>query len=116
MRLFGKVAIAAMTLSVCSCALAGRRTPNTPAAQTEARPARIPDSVPEKVAAQRAASGPQLQLEAEDDRWGIAAAQERKRLEEQRQATPVRTTPGTGSIGVAPAPKAPKAPAATPRP
>ena len=39
---------------------------------------RIPDSVAEKSAAQRSASGG-LQLEAEDQRWGIEAAKERKR-------------------------------------
>ena len=41
-------------------------------------PVRIRDSVGEKSAAQRSASGG-LQLEAEDQRWGIEAAKERKR-------------------------------------
>jgi hypothetical protein len=41
-------------------------------------PARIRDSVAEKSAAQRSASGG-LQLEEEDQRWGIEAAKERKR-------------------------------------
>lgn len=116
MRHVGKLAIAGTALLLASCARPGRPPPATPAAQTEGRPARIPDSVPEKVAAQRAASGPQLQLEAEDDRWGIEAAQERKRLEEQRQTTPVRPPTGSGSIGVPPSPNAPTPPGATPRP
>ena len=119
MRIVGKAGIAGMALSALflgSCARAGARPAASPAAQAEGRPPRIPDSAPEKIAAQRAASGPQLQLEAEDDRWGIEAAQERKRLEEQQQATPVRTPNASGSIGVSPAPAAPKPPAATPRP
>lgn len=47
---------------------------------------RIRDSAPEKAAAQRAAT-PGLNLEEEDDRWGISAAQERKRhLDDQDDA------------------------------
>jgi hypothetical protein len=44
----------------------------------EARaPARIGDSIPERSAALRAATGPDP--EASDDRWGLEAAAERKR-------------------------------------
>ncbi|HVZ72888.1 MAG TPA: hypothetical protein VHJ20_10980 [Polyangia bacterium] len=39
---------------------------------------RIPDSVPERRAAQRAATP---ELEAEDERWGISAAEERSRAD-----------------------------------
>lgn len=46
---------------------------------------RIKDSAPEKIAAQRAAT-PGLALEAEDDRWGLTAAAERKRAQDDRKA------------------------------
>lgn len=116
-RLAGKIALVGAALLALSCARPGRPPPATPTAEGEARPARIPDSVPERVAAQRAASGTQLQLEAEDERWGIEAAQERKRLEEQRkQASPTPTPAGSGSMGIAPPANAPKPPAAPPRP
>ena len=50
-------------------------------ASSPARPsqgsARIKDTVPERVAAQRAAQK-DLNLEGEDERWGIEAARERK--------------------------------------
>jgi hypothetical protein len=51
-------------------------------------PARIKDSAPEKLAAQRAAT-PGLGLEREDERWGFEAAREQRRLADQRkQANP----------------------------
>lgn len=40
-------------------------------------PPRIKDTAPEKIAAQRAALS-NLNLEAEDQRWGVEAARERK--------------------------------------
>jgi len=52
-------------------------TTNKPRAEVPP-PTRIRDSVAEKSAAQRSASGG-LQLEDEDQRWGIEAAKERKR-------------------------------------
>ncbi len=36
----------------------------------------MPDSAPEKIAAQRAATG--LHLEEDDERWGLVAARQRK--------------------------------------
>ena len=36
------------------------------------------DPVPAKIASQRAAAAPSLSLEAEDQRWGIEAARERR--------------------------------------
>lgn len=48
----------------------------TPSPQAQ-RPARIKDTVPERVAAQRDAQK-DLNLEGEDERWGIEAARERK--------------------------------------
>ena len=42
------------------------------------------DSAPEKIAAQRAAT-PGLQLERDDDRWGLEAARERRRAAEQKK-------------------------------
>jgi len=52
----------------------------------------VPDSAPEKVAAQRAATG--LRLEEDDERWGILAARERKQ----------RTEPKNGQPPIPPAP------------
>jgi len=49
---------------------------SAPASQPQ-RPARIKDTVPERAAAQRAAQK-DLNLEGEDQRWGIEAARERK--------------------------------------
>jgi hypothetical protein len=43
------------------------------------------DPVPAKIASQRAATAPSLNLEAEDERWGIEAAR-------ARRATPHATT------------------------
>ena len=47
---------------------------------------RVPDSAPEKVAAQRAATG--LRLEEDDERWGIVAARERKQRAEPKNGQP----------------------------
>jgi len=41
-------------------------------------PARVKDSAPEKIAAQRAAI-PGLNLEQDDQRWGVEATRDRKR-------------------------------------
>lgn len=66
--------------------------------------ARIKDSVFEKAAALRSASGG-LQLEQEDERWGIEAAKERKRRSEAARAAqsgsgaaPTRTPTGPVDI------------------
>ena len=47
---------------------------------------RAPDSAPEKVAAQRAAAPHSVQLEPDDERWGIEAARERKRQQDAAKA------------------------------
>jgi hypothetical protein len=56
-----------------------------------APPPRLKDSAPERAASQRA-SARNMNLEEEDQRWGIAAAQERKRQEKQK-AEPAATLP-----------------------
>jgi len=75
-----------MTLS---CATAPKRA--------ESSPPRMKDSAPEKVAAQRAGAAHELQLEQDDERWGIEAARERKR--QQEEAKPPQK-PGEGKKGV----------------
>jgi len=55
-------------------------------------PARIQDSAPEKVAAQRAAARG-LDLEADDARWGVEAAQERKRADRKQPPAAQATQP-----------------------
>ena len=63
------------------------------------RPARIKHTVPERAAAQRAAQK-DLNLEGEDERWGIEAARERKAR--------ARTDNGAGSSApAAPSPSGP---------
>lgn len=52
-----------------------------PAPETASAP-RLKDSAPEKVAAQQAATP---ELEAEDARWGITAAKERKRVSDEQR-------------------------------
>ncbi|HXJ21278.1 MAG TPA: hypothetical protein VMT03_13695 [Polyangia bacterium] len=68
-----RFALAGVLLSACAS------SPKRPAEQ----PQRVPDSAPDRIAAQRAAAG--LQLEEEDERWGIEAARERKQRQEPRQ-------------------------------
>src|SRR3954464_6817582 len=55
-----------------------------PHAQPQAA-ARMRDSAPEKIAAQRSAT-PNLGLEADDQRWGVEAARERRRQADERTA------------------------------
>jgi hypothetical protein len=57
-------------------------------------PPRVKDSAPEKIAAQRAASGG-LQLDREDERWGIEAAQERKRIAAEKKQAQTSAAPAT---------------------
>jgi hypothetical protein len=76
-----------MTLVLClGLGLAGA-CGTTPRPESRSA-ARIKDSAPEKVAAQRSA-GPGLGLEADEQRWGIEAARERRRrqLEAERAAS-----------------------------
>jgi len=71
------VLIGALSLFV-SCATAPRRS--------ETAPPRMKDSASEKVAAQRAAAPHSVQLEQDDERWGIEAARERKRQQDEAKA------------------------------
>lgn len=79
---------------------------SSPKPRAEASPPRTKDSAPDKVAAQRSAN-PQLGLEAEDERWGISAAQERKADQKANQAPAGTTASGTGRVDVAPTAPAP---------
>jgi hypothetical protein len=74
-----------MGTALAASACAGRPRTETVTAQ------RLKDSAPEKRAALRAAT-PGLDLEAEDERWGIEAAKERKRTRDP-QATAIQPTP-----------------------
>lgn len=69
--------LAGAMLLVMSCASAPR---------TSTSPPRMKDSAPEKVAAQRAAAPHSVQLEQDDERWGIDAARERKRQQDAAKA------------------------------
>jgi hypothetical protein len=69
--------LAGALLVVASCAGAPKRA---------ASPPRMKDSASEKVAAQRAAAPHSVQLEADDERWGIDAARERKRQQDEAKA------------------------------
>jgi hypothetical protein len=69
-----RVLAGALLLAV-SCASAPRTSPP-----------RMKDSAPEKVAAQRAAAPHGVQLEQDDERWGIEAARERKRQQDAAKA------------------------------
>jgi len=80
--------LAGAVFSTASCAT----TPKPP--ESASRPK---DSAPEKIAAQRAAAAPGLQLESEDERWGVEAARERKR---QKDAAKPREAAAAGGTRV----------------
>jgi hypothetical protein len=65
--------------------------------------ARIPDSAPERAAAQRAAS-PGLGLEADEQRWGVEAARERRRQRDAKAAEAANAAASAPARGSAPAP------------
>jgi hypothetical protein len=67
-------------------------------------PARVKDSGPEKIAAQRAAT-PGLGLERDDERWGFEAARERRRLADQRKQVTPASHSAPGPVDVHDAPK-----------
>jgi len=79
--------LVALGFTLIASACAGPRRPPENAAAP-----RIKDSAPEKAAAMRAANS-NLRLEEEDARWGITAAEERKRARED-QRKPVDTSVG----------------------
>jgi hypothetical protein len=74
----GVLGLAFATLLSSACA-AGPRP------RAEAPPARVKDSRPDKIAAQRSAVPASLELEQSDERWGIDAARERREAEKQRK-------------------------------
>jgi hypothetical protein len=80
--------LGALVLMLASCA-------GAPKKQEGAPPPRIKDSAPERAAAQRAAS-PGLRLESEEERWGIEAAQERKRQEQENKPKAAQPDGGAG--------------------
>jgi hypothetical protein len=88
----------ALVLSACA---AQRRPPESAGGSG----GRLKDSVPEKVAAQRAAT-PGLELEDDDARFGVGAAQERKRQRDEKydrrtkaaNATDIRGTPAVAPL------------------
>ena len=71
-------ALAGALLLAVSCA-------STP--RTSTSPPRVKDSASEKVAGQRAAAPHGVQLEQNDERWGIEAARERKRQQDAGDKT-----------------------------
>ena len=78
----------ALAIGALSCATAPKRAESPP---------RMKDSAPEKVAAQRAAAAHELQLEQDDERWGIDAARERKQQQDEAKA---RQKASDGNKGV----------------
>jgi hypothetical protein len=77
-RVSGLRLFAAACLMALSCATAPKRQ--------EAAAPRMTDSAPETIAAQRAGGPHELQLEQDDERWGIEAAKERKRQQDEARA------------------------------
>jgi hypothetical protein len=90
LRLFAAACLMAM-----SCATAPKRQ--------EAAAPRMKDSAPEKIAAQRAGGAHELQLEQDDERWGIEAAKERKRQQDEAKARQQPAATGK-SVDVMPTP------------
>jgi hypothetical protein len=72
-----------------------------PRPRPEGSPARVKDSQPDKIAAQRAAAPASLELEPSDERWGIEAARERRQAEREKKSAP---PPTASKASVIPAP------------
>jgi hypothetical protein len=83
---------------VLGLSLASACAANQPRTETVAA-RRRDDTTPDKSAALRAAT-PGLQLEAEDERWGIEAAKERRRPREPRVSKPQVPLPVAGTATV----------------
>ena len=81
-------------LMAASCATAPKPATTAP---------RDKSSAPEKVASQRAGAAHELQLEQDDARWGIEAARERKRQQDEAKARQQRAATGK-SVDVLPPP------------
>jgi len=93
------VGLSLVGLLICgACATA-------PRAGAEAPPERIKDSRPERVAATRAGAPASLELEQNDERWGIEAARERREAQKDSKAraapAPARA-PTTATVAPAP--------------
>ncbi|HVU52359.1 MAG TPA: hypothetical protein VHL80_16810 [Polyangia bacterium] len=79
--------------SLASACAASRPRTETVAAR------RLDDTAPDRSAALRAAT-PGLELEAEDARWGIEAAKERRRARDPRAGNPQPPLPAAGASTV----------------
>jgi hypothetical protein len=84
--------LAVLALALAACATASRKE--------GAGPPRAKDTVPDKIAAQRSASG-NLRLQDEEDRWGFEAAQARRRDQKQGASTVVVPLPSSAGRPVA---------------
>ena len=82
--MFKMIILAASLVAACATAPRGRMGP------TEAPSARLPDSAAERVAAHKA-SDPKIDQEAEERRWGIEEAKQKRRDDEARQAAQKQT-------------------------
>jgi hypothetical protein len=82
-----------LAASLASACAASRPHTETVAAR------RLGDAAPERSAALRAAT-PGLGLEAEDERWGIEAAKERKRARDPRVSQPPQPLPAAGTMTI----------------
>jgi hypothetical protein len=67
-----------------------------------AAPPRARDSAEEKVAAQRAAAPHSVQLEPDDERWGIEAARERRRQQDAAKARKQQDAAAGKAVDVTP--------------
>ena len=97
----GSGRVLAHLIGVC---LVGIACAGSPRAQPETA-ARVKDSVPEKIAAQRATSGG-LHLEEEDERWGFEMARARRAHREPQANAPATAAPAP-VLEVQPAPVSP---------
>ena len=90
MSLHSRVVLALMLAGAFSMTPSCATAPKPPASAS-----RVKDSAPEKIAAQRAAGAHGLQLEAEDERWGVEAARERKRQTDEAKPREAAAASGT---------------------
>src|SRR6185312_13184932 len=81
LKLFSRILFTGALLSACA---------SGPRARPESAQ-RVPDSAPDKIAAQRAAAG--LHQEEDDERWGFTAARELRQRKEPQKAQPQTPPP-----------------------